>query len=143
MQRSQFLSSLLAIPFLSVLALARLTVPPASSSRNFRISCEPKDWLRLPRIPAWEGQGDAAYVLRVIQEGTKLRFHYAGGSTPGRLRCVTPDLLFRISPQGPLYFSAFCYERGAMRFSVWTGSKTGIPIRSEGRLFSCKTIPGM
>ena len=48
-------------------------------------------------------------------EGERVSFLYLEGSNPGGLRTISPDLVFQVDNDGPLYVSGYCHDRGKIR----------------------------
>lgn len=64
------------------------------------------------RIPLNEStEPFVALLLEAVRNHQPVEFKYWGGREPGRLRCITPTLVFRYDDQGPIYVSGHCHLR--------------------------------
>jgi predicted DNA-binding transcriptional regulator YafY len=67
-------------------------------------------------IPLEDTRDPVARVfLRALMEERGVAIYYHGGSTPGALRVVRPDSLFRLRPGGRIYVRGRCELRGEAR----------------------------
>lgn len=57
----------------------------------------------------------ARVFLRAMMEERGVAIYYHGGSTPGALRIVRPQGLFRLRPGGRIYLRGLCELRGETR----------------------------
>lgn len=57
----------------------------------------------------------ARVFLRAMMEERGVAIYYHGGSTPGALRIVRPQGLFRLRPGGRIYVRSHCELRGETR----------------------------
>ena len=89
------------------------TIPPIAPRQ------EP-DWLRewnaLPRLPVRASRDRViAHSLAMAAAGQPMSFYYHGGHSPGRLRKVSPELVFRLPGHDHAYLSGYCHLRHAPR----------------------------
>lgn len=78
------------------------------------------DWLRewngLPRRPVRESSDPIVLACLVAAgQGKALSIYYHGGSTPGRLRKLSPELVFQLPGHPPRYVAGYCHLRQAPR----------------------------
>ena len=67
-------------------------------------------------IPLADSSDPVARVfLRALMEERGVAIYYHGGSTPGALRIVRPEGLFRLRPGGRIYVRGHCELRGETR----------------------------
>ena len=63
-------------------------------------------------IPLAESRDPVAQVfLRALMENRGVPLYYFGGSTPGALRVIRPESLFRLRPGGRIYVRGYCELR--------------------------------
>ncbi|NNC90083.1 MAG: hypothetical protein HKN82_16620 [Akkermansiaceae bacterium] len=90
-----------------------------TNARHHHAPGEP-DWLRewndLPRRPVRESRDSIVTAcLQAAERGEALSVYYHGGTTPGRLRTFSPDLVFRVPLHEHRYVSGYCHLRHAPR----------------------------
>ena len=74
------------------------------------------DWLSRPRMPIWVGDDPfLRQLVGAVMERARVSFLYLEGSNPGGLRTISPDLVFQVDNDGPVYVSGYCHDRGKMR----------------------------
>lgn len=75
-----------------------------------------REWNELPRRPVRESS-DAVVgaCLDAADRGAPVSLYYHGGSSPGRLRKFSPDLVFQIPGHDHDYISGYCHLRQAPR----------------------------
>lgn len=67
-------------------------------------------------IPLAETRDPVAQVfLRALMENHGVPLYYFGGSTPGALRVIRPESLFRLRPGGRIYVRGHCELRRETR----------------------------
>ena len=67
-------------------------------------------------IPLEETRDPVAQVfLRALMENRGVPLYYFGGSTPGALRVIRPESLFRLRPGGRIYVRGHCELRREVR----------------------------
>lgn len=67
-------------------------------------------------IPLAETRDPVAQVfLRALMENRGVPLYYFGGSTPGALRVLRPESLFRLRPGGRIYVRGHCELRRETR----------------------------
>ena len=67
-------------------------------------------------IPLEESRDPVAQVfLRALMESGGVPLYYFGGSTPGALRVIRPESLFRLRPGGRIYVRGHCELRREAR----------------------------
>ena len=67
-------------------------------------------------IPLAESRDPVAQVfLRALVETRGVPLYYFGGSTPGALRVIRPESLFRLRPGGRIYVRGHCELRRETR----------------------------
>ena len=67
-------------------------------------------------IPLAESRDPVAQVfLRALMESRGVPLYYFGGSTPGALRVLRPEGLFRLRPGGRIYVRGHCELRRETR----------------------------
>jgi predicted DNA-binding transcriptional regulator YafY len=67
-------------------------------------------------IPLADSRDPLARVfLRALVEERGVAIYYHGGSTPGALRVIRPESLFRLRPGGRIYVRGHCQLRGECR----------------------------
>jgi predicted DNA-binding transcriptional regulator YafY len=67
-------------------------------------------------IPLEESSDPIAQVfLRALMESRRVPLYYFGGSTPGALRVLRPECLFRLRPGGRIYVRGHCELRRESR----------------------------
>jgi predicted DNA-binding transcriptional regulator YafY len=67
-------------------------------------------------IPLADSRDPLAQVFhRALMEERGVAIYYQGGSTPGALRVVRPESLFRLHPGGRIYVRGRCELRGQIR----------------------------
>ncbi len=67
-------------------------------------------------IPLEESRDPVAQVfLRALMENRGVPLYYFGGSTPGALRVIRPESLFRLRPGGRIYVRGHCELRRESR----------------------------
>jgi predicted DNA-binding transcriptional regulator YafY len=57
----------------------------------------------------------AREFLRALMEERGVPVYYHGGSTPGALRIIRPECLFRLRPGGRIYVRGYCELRREVR----------------------------
>ena len=100
-----------------IIAAAPQVINRAGATRPART--EP-DWLRewnsLPRQPVLESRDPIVIAcLAAADDGKPLPLYYHGGSTPGRLRKLSPELVFQLPGHTPRYVAGYCHLRQAPR----------------------------
>ena len=74
------------------------------------------DWLSRPRTPVWVGDDPfLRQLVGAVMERERVSFLYLEGSRPGGLRTISPDLVFQVDNDGPVYVSGYCHDRDQMR----------------------------
>lgn len=105
--------------FLQACGLFAASARVPASPHPLCCTSEP-DWLRewnaLPRQPVRESRDPTVVAcLTAANEGKALPLYYHGGSTPGRLRKVSPELVFHLPGHDQRYVAGYCHLRQAPR----------------------------
>lgn len=84
---------------------------PSSSPATEPLPTVPPD-----PIPLAETRDPVAQLfLRALLENRGVPLYYLGGSTPGALRVIRPESLFRLRPGGRIYVRGHCELRRETR----------------------------
>jgi predicted DNA-binding transcriptional regulator YafY len=74
------------------------------------------DWRQADWVPVYESVHPTAQrLILAAARHEMLTLRYWGGSTPGRERRISPELVFQLGGCGPLYVSGYCHLRRAER----------------------------
>jgi predicted DNA-binding transcriptional regulator YafY len=74
------------------------------------------DWRQAHWVPVTESVHPTAQrLILAAARHEMLTLRYWGGSTPGRIRRVSPTSVFQLGGCGPLYLSGYCHLRRAER----------------------------
>jgi predicted DNA-binding transcriptional regulator YafY len=74
------------------------------------------DWRRVRWMPVYESVHPTAQrLILAAMRNEKILLRYWGGNTPGRLRSVSPGVVFQVCGRGPLYVAGYCHLRRAER----------------------------
>ena len=75
-----------------------------------------REWNALPRQPVRESRDPIVVAcLAAADEGRALALYYHGGSSAGRLRKVSPELVFQLPGHAGRYVAGYCHLRQAPR----------------------------
>ena len=73
-------------------------------------------WLSLPKIPVLKaGDEKTRWLIAAMLNRWTVEFVYTAGSEPGRIRTVSPGLVFTTDSWGPVYVQEFCNVRNEER----------------------------
>lgn len=95
---------LLALPFQAFSSQPKPTPPRAGPWLG--------DWRQCHWVPLFQSVHPTAQrLILAAQRHEMLALRYWGGSTPGVVRNVSPELVFQAGGCGPLYVSGYCHLR--------------------------------
>jgi len=73
-------------------------------------------WMIRPRFPIWASEDPLLrQMIGAVLRRERTSFFYFEGSTPGRVRTISPDLVFQLDEVGHVYVSGYCHERKETR----------------------------
>ncbi|MBP7141846.1 MAG: WYL domain-containing protein [Opitutaceae bacterium] len=120
MHRRSFLSLIGLVP----LATAVSAPPEDNIPKPGPLPVEPwhddpdalERWRRAIRQPVWEsGLPELALLISCLNTDERVQFVYCSGSTPGKLRVVTPGQLYTVAGFPGHYLTGYCHLRDAER----------------------------
>ena len=73
-------------------------------------------WMTQPRTPLLASiEPLLRQLIAAVMRRDRTAFVYMGGTVPGRVRMVSPNLVFQLYGTGPVYVSGYCHERKEAR----------------------------
>jgi hypothetical protein len=74
------------------------------------------NWLISPRIPVWVSEEPfTREIIHAIFCRDMISFFYMDGSRGCEFLTISPDLVFRLTEEGPEFLSGYCHDRGENR----------------------------